>query len=285
MKELKPIEQREILGKVFRIYGDFENPLFLAKDVAEWIEHSNSRMMLDTIDENEKIKKLHPVNNPYGGYQEEEQWFLTEDGLYEVFMQSRKPIAKQFKAKVKEILKDIRKYGLYANTETLDNFINDPDTLITVLTRYKEVKQQKEQLEVTNKQQEQIISELKPIADYANRILQSSETMNITAIAKDYGMSGTSMNKKLHKLKIQYLQDDQWLLYEKYQNEGYTHSNTITIKRKDGTYKTRLHTKWTQKGRLFLYELLKRDGTLPMIERRTGAVQISYKNSIIKEHE
>ena len=103
MTELQIIEQREVLGKDFKIYGDYENPLFLAKDVAEWIEHSNARMMLQSVDDDEKV-----VKNAYtlGGNQE--QWFLTENGLYEVLMQSRKPIAKEFKKQVKEILKSIR---------------------------------------------------------------------------------------------------------------------------------------------------------------------------------
>ena len=87
MTEMQIIEQREVLGKDFKIYGDYENPLFLAKDVAEWIEHSNARMMLQSVDDDEKV-----VKNAYtlGGNQE--QWFLTENGLYEVLMQSRKPI-------------------------------------------------------------------------------------------------------------------------------------------------------------------------------------------------
>ena len=108
MNELRIIEQREVLNKNFTVYGDFENPLFLAKDVAEWIEHSNATVMLQGIDESEKV-----LNNVYtlGGNQE--SWFLTEDGLYEVLMQSRKPIAKQFKAQVKQILREIRKTGKY----------------------------------------------------------------------------------------------------------------------------------------------------------------------------
>lgn len=101
--ELAIIDQRELLGRRFTVYGTKENPLFLAKDVAEWIEHSNPRMMLKNIDDEEKV-----VNNAYtlGGNQE--AWFLTEDGLYEVLMQSRKPIAKTFKKEVKKVLKQIR---------------------------------------------------------------------------------------------------------------------------------------------------------------------------------
>ncbi|CAG9611825.1 hypothetical protein BACCIP111899_00997 [Bacillus rhizoplanae] len=95
-----------MLGKQFRIYGDADNPLFLAKDVANWIEHSNTSKMLNSIDEEEKIKSTLTITNGYkqghGGLRENtEQWFLTEDGLYEILMQSRKPIAKEFKKEVK----------------------------------------------------------------------------------------------------------------------------------------------------------------------------------------
>ncbi|WP_242942750.1 BRO-N domain-containing protein [Papillibacter cinnamivorans] len=98
------------MDKPFTIYGDFDNPLFLAKDVAELIKHSNSRMMLQGVDDDEKVC----VNNPYASSGQQEQWFLTENGLYEVLMQSRKPIAKQFKREVKAILREIRKTGKFA---------------------------------------------------------------------------------------------------------------------------------------------------------------------------
>lgn len=101
------IDQRELLGNNFCVYGNLENPLFLAKDVAEWIEHTNARMMLQSVDESEKVC----VNNPYALKGQKEQWFLTEDGLYEVLMQSRKPIAKQFKKSVKAVLKELRMKG------------------------------------------------------------------------------------------------------------------------------------------------------------------------------
>ena len=97
---------REVLGKQFRIYGTKENPLFLAKDVAEWIEHSNASVMLSNVDKEEKVKlKNIYFENRTGG---KGTWFLTEQGLYEVLFQSSKPIAKQFKKEVKNILKQIR---------------------------------------------------------------------------------------------------------------------------------------------------------------------------------
>ena len=221
--------------------------------------------MLKGIDEDEKLMQTILASG-----QRREMWFLTEDGFYEVLMQSRKPIAKQFKKEVKKILKDIRKTGMYATDELLDN----PDLLIAAATKLKEeraarlkAEEAKERLQLESKQKDQIIGELKPKADYTDVILKSNSLVTITQIAKDYGMSGQEMNSLLHELKVQYKLSDQWLLYSKYHNEGYTHSETIPIKHKSGRLEPKMNTKWTQKGRLFLYELLKENGILPVIER------------------
>ena len=115
-KEIQVISKSTFLGKEIDVYGTAENPLFKAKDVAEWIEHSKPAMMIEGIDEEEKLKETILTSG-----QGREMWFLTEDGLYEVLMQSRKPIAKQFKKGVKEILKTIRKTGTY----TVPNSIKD----------------------------------------------------------------------------------------------------------------------------------------------------------------
>ena len=102
-------------------------------------------------------------------------------------------------------------------------------------------------------------------------ILQSKELVAITQIAKDYGMSGGKFNKILHKLGVQYKQNGQWLLYAKHQEKGYTHSKTIHFNHSDGRPDTKMITQWTQKGRLFLYELLKKNDILPIIERHIAA--------------
>lgn len=122
-------------------------------------------------------------------------------------------------------------------------------------------------LSLVTKKQEQVIGELKPKADYVDAILKNKGLVTITQISKDYGMTGTAMNNKLHELGIQYKQSDQWLLYRAYQDKGYTFSETIDIVRSDGRPDVKMNTKWTQKGRLFLYELLKENGTLPSIEK------------------
>lgn len=128
-------------------------------------------------------------------------------------------------------------------------------------------------LQLTNQTQKQIIGELKPKADYTDRILKNKALVTITQIAKDYGMTGNAMNELLHSLGVQFKQSDQWLLYRVHHDKGYTHSQTINITRSDGRPDVKMNTKWTQKGRLFIYNLLKENNILPVIERnQEGAV-------------
>lgn len=123
------------------------------------------------------------------------------------------------------------------------------------------------QLQLQNNQQKQIIGELKPKADYVDKILHNKGLVTITQIAKDYGFTGNALNKILHQLVVQYKQSGQWLLYKQHQSCGYTHSQTIDITRSDGTPDVKMNTKWTQKGRLFLYNLLKDNEIYPLIEQ------------------
>lgn len=114
MNEIKVINKSMLLGKEIDVYGSVDEPLFLAKDVAEWIEHTQPSKMVETVDEDEKL-----MGTIFLSGQNREVWMLTEDGLYEVLMQSRKQIAKQFKKGVKEILKTIRKTGSYSVSKPL----------------------------------------------------------------------------------------------------------------------------------------------------------------------
>lgn len=245
---LQVIDQREVLSKDFKIYGDLDNPLFLAKDVAEWIEYdvSNVSKMVKKVDEDEKV--VTRTNNTSAT-------FLTEDGLYEVLMQSRKPIAKKFKKEVKQILKDIRKHGMYAKEELLDN----PDLLIEVATQLKEERNKNELLE-------QQIAEYEPKISYLDMILSSSDTVATSQIAADYGMSAIALNRILNDLGVQRKVSGQWLLYKHHMNNGYTKSHTSEIKKSDGSKKVVMNTKWTQKGRIFIYDLLKQNGHYPQMD-------------------
>lgn len=120
----------------------------------------------------------------------------------------------------------------------------------------------------------QIIGELKPKADYYDEILKNPGLVTITQIAKDYGMSGKKMNDILHDLGIQYKQSGQWLLYDKYSKNGYTHSETVDIVRSDGRRDVKMNTKWKQKGRIFLYNMLKEKGIVPMIEQENAQMRM-----------
>ena len=188
MIELKIIDERRVLDKDFRIYGDFENPLFLAKDVAEWIDYAykDSRKvnrdvskMLETVDEEEKLKstlKLGGEDYSHGGIRENvEVWFLTEDGLYEVLMQSRKPIAKAFKKEVKDILKSVRKNGGYiAGQESASPEMILANAMIVAQN--------------VIKANEQKIAELQPKADYFDNLVDRNLLLNFTDTAKELGI-------------------------------------------------------------------------------------------------
>ena len=183
MNELKVLNEQEVLGKQFRVYGTAEEPLFVANDVADWIEHSNVTEMLRGIDDDEKL-----VSTILRAGQNRQMNLLTENGLYEVLMQSRKPIAKQFKKEVKEILKTIRKHGIYATDNVIDNILNNPDFGIELLTKLKEERAARVE------------------AERKNAILMHvNKTYTITEIAKELGLkSAIQLNRILAEKKIQY---------------------------------------------------------------------------------
>lgn len=246
MSELKIIEQREVLGKEFRIYGDFENPLFLAKDVAEWIEHSNSRMMLQAVDENEKLC----VNNSYALQGQQEQWFLTEDGLYEVLMQSRKPIAKEFKKEVKQILKTIRKHGLYAKEELLDN----PDIAIAAFKALKEERKARKALEAENKQ-------MQPLALFAKSVSASDTSILIGDLAKLLKQNGydTGQKRLFEELRqrsfLMKSGSSKNLPTQKSMELGLFEVKESTINNPDGSVRVTKTTKVTGKGQVYFVNL------------------------------
>lgn len=186
MNELKVIKEQEVLGRDFRIYGDIENPLFLAKDVATWIEHTNPTEMLRGIDEDEKLN-----STILSAGQKREVTFITEYGLYEILMQSRKPIAKEFKKKVKEILKTIRQNGMYATDQLLDN----PDLLIQVATRLKEEKELRLLAEQKNLQLESIIEANKEKVDIFEQMMNGKNYMDMGQVAKTLNIKNMGRNK------------------------------------------------------------------------------------------
>lgn len=260
------------------VYGSAQEPLFLAKDVASIIEHSDVSTMMRAVDEDEKLIQTILVSG-----QNREVWMVTENGLYEVLMQSRKPIAKQFKKGVKAILKEIRTNGGYIATSQDDT----PELIMARALQVAQATIEKHnarilQLEAENAEknkaieqaEEQVIqlsdtvASMKPKVDYCDIILQSKETVATTQIAQDYGMTAKAFNILLRNFGIQHKVAGQWILYAPYLPLGYVQSESIPITHTDGRKTTKLFSKWTQKGRLFLYEELKKHGILPSIERK-----------------
>ena len=236
-------------------------PWFVAKDICEILGLSNPTMAINRLDEDERTK----LNLGRQG----EANIVNEYGLYNLILASRKKEAKEFKRWIThEVLPSIRKTGGYIAGE--ENMSEDELVLkaMQVLqNKLKNLESKTEKLEAENHTQFQLIGELKPKADYLDRILQSKALVTITAIAKDYGMSAKTFNKILHDLKVQFKQSGQWFLYSYYQDCGYTQSETIELEHKDGTKFVKMNTKWTQKGRLFLYNLLKENEIVPVIEK------------------
>ena len=245
-KEIKVIDEREVLGKHFRVYGDIENPLFLAKDVAEWIEHSNPRMMLQKIDEDEKV-----VNNVYtlGGNQE--AWFLNEDGLYEVLMQSRKPIAKQFKKEVKKILKQIRLTGGVVIEDREEEFINN------YFTSFSDDVKKAMVLDLRNQMKKYKV-ELEEKTKIIKQIEISENSMLVRDVAKIASKNGIKIGEK----KLYNILREWGLIFKNdttpkqiYIDRGYFEvtEGTKEIKNKTFLYKT---TKVTGKGQLYIIKRL-----------------------------
>lgn len=191
--------------------------------------------------------------------------FITEQQMYKLAIKANNPTAERFQDWVTgEVLPSIRKNGAYLTVEKAKQIILNPDTIITLA---QQVKSEREGRLIA----EQQVNELKPKASYYDKVLSNNALVTTTAIAKDYGMSAREMNGLLHRLKVQFKQGSTWFLYAKYQRNGWTQSETRMVQRKDGTEKAVLNTKWTQKGRLGLYELLKLNGVLPTIEQQQTA--------------
>ena len=239
-------------------------PWWVLSDVCRVLELSSPHKIADRLDEDEKGRNLIPT---HGGNQE--MTVINESGLYNVILRSDKPQAKPFRKWVtSEVLPSIRKHGMYATDELLDN----PDIAIAAFTALKEERERRKTLETTIAIQEQQIAELQPKASYYDVVLNCKDLISIGKIAKDYGWSARKMNEYLHEKGVQYKQGKTWLLYQKHASYGYTSTKTHVYHGDDGAeHAAEPHMYWTQKGRLFIYDLLKADGILPLIERSEAA--------------
>ena len=245
-------------------------PYLIGKDIAEKLGYKNTSDAIKThVDEEDKMQIVKRDLQMYSDIGTKGAVAINESGLYSLIMSSKLPKAKEFKRWVTaEVLPTIRKHGAYMTPEVIEKTLTDPDFLIRLATELKEEKVKRTLAEQKVIEAEQTIKTLQPKADYYDLIINNPSLVTTTQIAKDYGMAAKSFNALLHKLKVQYKKSEQWLLYCKYQDKGYVSSETLSIKRKDNTTYNKMLTKWTQSGRLFLYNLLKDNNILPVIERQ-----------------
>ncbi|EJY36443.1 BRO family protein, partial [Enterococcus faecium 510] len=232
-----------------------DEPYFVGKDVADVLGYSNPQKAIrDHVDLEDKTQNDSFTVNGTAVV------LINESGLYSLILKSKLPSAKKFKRWVtSEVLPAIRKHGGYLTPEKVEEALLNPDTIIQLATQLKE--------ERTGRLiAEQKIAEYEPKISYLDSILSSTDSVTISQIAADYGMSPQQMNKLLHKLGIQKKVGNQWLLCKKHMNQGYTKSHTTEIPKADGGTKIVMNTKWTQKGRLFIYELLKKEGYYPQMD-------------------
>lgn len=269
MNEIQLFSKPE-LGQIRSVLIN-NTPYFVGRDVATILGYKNTSDALSKkVDTDDKLDGV-AIRDPMG--RDQTPILINESGLYALILSSKLPTAKRFKKWVtSEVIPSIRKHGMYATPETVEDILDNPDNMIKILTAYRDERKANEALKQEVAVRDQQLLEMQPKVSYYDIVLQCEDLLRITSIAKDYGWSAERMNKELHEKGIQYkTPDGQWLLYQKYAGQGYTATKTHVFTGSSGIERSKIHTYWTQKGRLFIYDLLKKDGILPEIEKEAIA--------------
>lgn len=260
MNEIKIINKSTFLDKEIDVWGSVEQPLFRAKDVASWLLIKNVPDLVKRVDNDE----VHRFNL---GSLQGETWFLTEDGLYEVLMQSRKPIAKQFKKGVKAILHEIRTKGGYIASSVNDTpeaimaralKIAD-ETLKRNEQRVRELEAQTEQQAQTIGIQQKELTVAAPKVKYYDDTLASTDCLTTTQVADDLGISARALNQQLSNAGIQYFQSGSWHLKGKYREWQLASTRTYNYIKGNGSTGTKVNLVWNQRGKRFILALYNND--------------------------
>ena len=264
--QIQVLKQTELLGHQFTVYGTAENPMFLAREIAECIDYDKTSLnkLVASVDDDEKGRNIIPTP---GGNQQ--VWFLTEGGLYEVLMQSRKPIAKQFKKGVKQILHEVRTTGGYISTKQEDTPEEIMPRALTIAQATLAKREERlKQLEVENAQKQIIIERkdeeisikddtikvLAPKGKCYDEIMSSEGLVTTNMIAAFLGVSAIKLNKLLCEWGVQYRQSSVYFLTAKYRSKGFTKHVPYPYM-DNGVQKSREHMYWTESGRKFVIEL------------------------------
>lgn len=238
-----------------------DDPWFIAKEVCDVLNLSDTSMATRSLDEDEKL-----IQTLFVSGQNRQVTLINESGLYSLILRSKKAEAKQFKKWVtSEVLPSIRKNGAYLTTSKAEEILANPDIIIGLATQVKESRAKITQLSqeiddrnyVINVQEEQLKIQA-PAVEYYHKVLAASDTMNTNIIAKELGMSAVTLNKLLSKeYGIIYKQGDTWLPRARYQHMGFHRLKTHTYQGSDGEMHVATQLVWTQRGRHFIHELIK----------------------------
>ena len=239
------IFKNEEFGQIRTCMVDGET-YFVGKDVASALGYVNpNKAMIDHVDDEDKLTSRIVMAG-----QNRQVIIINESGLYALILSSKLDSAKRFKRWVtSEVLPAIRQNGRYELEQQVVK-----------------VEEQNRELESRNAYLEDISAYQKPLTDYARTILSSQQTVTVTQIAQDYGFTAVRFNELLMHLRIQHKVGGQWILYAPHVHRGYVQSFSSYYVQPDGEVQVKVHTRWTQVGRLFLYEELKKAGILPLIE-------------------
>lgn len=235
--------------------------LFCGTDVARALGYSNPR---DAVSRHCRgvVKRdgVSLTTNQRGKTTEQtvEMSFIPESDLYRLVFSSKLPAAERFTDWVTgEVLPSIRRSGMYLL----------PKDYPSALRALADAEEKRLALAAENERQAQVIAEFEPIRQYVDTILESQDALATSQIAADYGMSAQQLNKILREEGVQHKVNGQWLLYKKHMNMGYTKSKTIQFTHSDGRTDTKLHTQWTQKGRLMIHNILEKRGIVAVMDR------------------
>ncbi len=237
-------------------------PYFTAVDCAEKLGY---RKPHDAVSRHCRYSVKHGVPHPQSVDKTIEKIFIPESDLYRLIIRSKLPEAVKFEAFVCDtVLPSIRKYGGYVTDGALDNFIDNPEAAMDFFTKLKAEREKKAELEKR-------VKDAEPKVRYFDTILQCPEAVQVSIIAKDYGYSAMTFNRLLHAYGFQFKVGKTWILYQDYADKGYAVSRTYRINETLSV----VHTCFTQKGRFFIYNLLKKEGILPLTERTENTKQTS----------
>lgn len=260
MNEIEIFNNAEF-GQVRTFTDNDGKTLFCGADVAKALGYSNSRKALADHCKEKGVTKCDTLTN--GGTQA--LTYIDEGNVYRLISHSKLPSAERFESWVfDEVLPSIRKHGVYATEQVVDMATNNPDFMIQIFTKLKKEKEEKERLKRRVDVQQAQIEEMKPQSEYCKQILDCDDLLCTTIIAKDYGMSARQLNDFLAEKRIQFKQGKTWILYQQYADCGYTGTKTYKYDENHSS----VTTYWTQKGRMFIYETLKANGILPLVERQ-----------------